>query len=576
MDLRTQQRTAVLLMRMSGKRDKPIECIPYSPKKISYSIPENSSGMFERATPESQGIDSALLNEFISEMCSEKDLFLHSLMVLRHSKVIAELNVFPYEKGMWHVSHSMAKSIVGIGIGILIDKGLLSVDMPIVDFFPNDANKVTALLKKDITIRHLLTMTSGVNLNEAGSVTEKNWVRAFLNSGVSFKPGTKFMYNSMNTYMLSAIVQKITGKTLFEFLKEHMFEPMGIKKIQWESCPMGISKGGWGIYILPEDIAKIAQLIINKGVWNKKRIVSEEWIEQISSLQTKTDGNMSDYGYGYQIWMGKRSGSCQFNGMFGQNAYIFPDLDMVIVATAGNADLAPKSRMTRIVESYFGDGFRPCDTLKENRAALRSLKNTIKNIENPPIMLTGTLPDMCYTLDGISYKTSNKYGLLMPLVIQGLQNNHSPGITQIGFEIKNETFYLKVQEDKTTYSIPVGFGEYIKTELDFKGEPYIIKTFGVFTTDEDDNTVLKIDMPFIETANVRKIKIFFIGDKIKIAFSETPGLEAASDGISAVMSTNSKSLLNSIMNKANEIEPDYFEYKVQKTLSPTVYASKCE
>ncbi len=574
MDLRTQQRTAVLLMRMAGKRDKPIECIPYAPQKISFYTPEDSSCFFARSTPEEQGIDSGLLAEFLREAGGRKDLNMHSVMVLRNAHVIAECNVYPYEKGMWHVTHSLAKSITSLGVGMLVDDCRLSLDDKVVDFFPNAVSKVSSILKKDLTVRHLLTMTSGVTLNEVGSVTEKNWIKAFLNSGTAFKPGTEFRYNSMNTYMLSAIVQRITGQTLFEYMKERMFEPMGIKKIQWESCPMGITKGGWGMYILPEDIAKIAQLIIDRGIWKGKRIVSEKWIDAASSFKVRSDRNMNDYGYGYQIWMGKRRGSCQFNGMLGQNAYIFPDINMIIVSTAGNGDLSPKSSMTNIVESYFGDGFRPKDVLDENIAAQKKLAAVITNLENPE-ETGGSRPEQCSVISGSTYKTENRYGLLLPIFIQGLQNNHSKGISKIEFENREDAFYMCLTEGDSRYEIPVGFDGYKKTELNINGEPYIIKTRGKFATDEDDNPVLKINMPFIETANTRKMKIFFIGERIRIEFSETPGLNMAVEGLSVVINTgNTNSILYTLVNKASEIDPDYLEFKVQKTLSPTVFADK--
>ena len=183
---------------------------------------------------------------------------------------------------------------------MLIDEGKLSLNDKIVDIFADRLNKLNKFTHRNITVRHLLTMTSGIVFNVAGSVTENNWVKCFFESFLVSEPGKHFNYNSMNTYMLSAIVKTVSGHGLCEYLRPRLFEPLGIRNFYWEKCPMGIEKGGWGMYILPEDMLKIGQLLLNGGVWNGKRLISQEWIDAATSAQAAAPKSIGDFNYGYQ------------------------------------------------------------------------------------------------------------------------------------------------------------------------------------------------------------------------------------------------------------------------------------
>ncbi len=575
MELKSQQKVLGLLLRMSGKKDKPVGCIPFVPQKTTPVSMSPIEQPFERATPESQGVDSALLADFIREISDRRDLGVHSVMILRNSRVIAECSMYPYDRGIWHVTHSLAKSITGIAVGMLIDEGRLSLDTLVTDVFAGQVPSMFTLRKKELRVRHLLTMSSGVSFSEAGAVTDDNYVKAYLESGMVFKPGEKFMYNSMNSYMLSAIIQKLTGVTMFDYLKERLFAPLGITNVFWESCPMGITKGGWGLYIILEDVAKISQLLLNKGVWNGKRLLSESYIEEATRAQIRSDRGMNDYGYGYHIWISKRSGSYQFNGMLGQNSYIIPDLNIVIVINAGNGELFPKSNMTSIVESYFGDGYRPKSRLPLGIISRKKLTTLIDLFEEPR---SRQLPpaEQCRLLDGSVYKT-DRGGSVLPVFIQAMQNNHSMGISRIGFELKGDELHMLVTESDQKFDIPVGFGRYIQSTLDFGGEKYTVRTLGAFAADEDDTPVLKIFMPFIETASTRRIKIFFYGDSITVKFFEDPGLNLAMDGLGVIVNTGAGGgghLLFSLLSKASDIEPEYLSYRASKTMMPVITGKK--
>ena len=569
MNLQTTRKTVSMLYRIAGNREKEIPCIPYYPQKTAVGKRTEVSQPFPRSTPERQGIPSALLAEFFGELSDSSDkLNPHTVMVLRNGSVIGECSFPPYEKNLWHVSHSMCKSIVSLAIGMLIDERKLSADTPVTEIFPEKMRLISAARKKDLTLRHLLTMSSGVTLNEAGSVTEEDWLGAFLESRRRFRSGSRFHYNSMNTYVLSEIVRKVSGRSLSEYLDEKLFSPLGIVHYLWEKSPCGTEKGGWGLYMLPEDTAKIGQLFCNKGVWKGRRIISEAYLKEAASRQVSSPEHMSDYGYGYQIWMGKRSGSCQFNGMLGQNVYILPDLNMVIVTTAGSGELFPSSLLSRIIWKYFGDGFRPQDALPEDPAAYQDLQNLLSNIQASPVP-PPRLPPQAYALHGVSYHIYTKNTRLLPLFLQCLQNNHSSPVTDLDFQVQNDIFYLNIHEENAHYRIPVGFGEYRETTLDFAGELYLIKATGVFTTDEDDNPVLKLHIPFIETANSRQIKFFFLdgGKKLTAAWSESPDISTFR-GLDQFISSGGGAFLSSLVEKAAHTDSDILRYLIRRSLNP--------
>lgn len=268
--------------------------VDYFPQKPEFPFDVPYEQAFPRATPESQGISSDLFAALLRELDASRETDMHHFMALRHGKVICECNFAPYPKGFWHITHSMCKSITGMAIGMLVEEGKLKLDENIYDIFSDHINPFSKIFRPTVTVEHLLTMTSGVSFNESGIVSGNDWLGSYLNSSVNGKPGTEFQYNSLNTYVLSAIVTKRTGETLTEYLKPRLFEPLGITRYFWETCPKGITKGGWGLFLCAEDMAKLGQLYLQKGMWNDRQIVSEYWIEVSTARHVKTQMVLMD------------------------------------------------------------------------------------------------------------------------------------------------------------------------------------------------------------------------------------------------------------------------------------------
>ncbi len=292
-----------------------------------------------RSTPEEQGVSSSGILSFIEAV--DKDVeSLNSFMLLRHGKVVAEGWWSPYHPQAPHSLYSLSKSFTSTAVGLAISEGKLSVDDPVIKFFPEETPSEPSNNLKSMRVSDLLRMATGQQ-TEPPRTPDVAWVKTFLAHPVPFKPGTHFLYNTSATYMQSAIVQKVTGITVLDYLKPRLFEPLGIENPTWEVSPQGISTGGYGLSIRTEDIAKFGQLYLQKGVWQGKQLVPKEWIDEATARQVSNGSNPSsdwDQGYGYQFWR-CRHGAFRGDGAFGQYCIVLPQQDAVIAITSGLKDM---------------------------------------------------------------------------------------------------------------------------------------------------------------------------------------------------------------------------------------------
>lgn len=362
-----------LLFRLMARQTGQISRVDFTPQKPHYrALPEEQP--LPRATPESQGVSSAHIMSYLKALKEDPEANPHHAIVMRHGYIIAECAFAPYQKGMWHITHSMCKSFTGMAVGLAIQEGALHLDDKIDDIFPQSINLLSRLGRKDVTIRNLLNMTSEVDFYEAGAISGNEWLKKYMSAGTKCDPGTKWDYNSMNSYVLSAAVQEKTGENLFDYLNKRVFTPLGITEVFWEKSPEGITKGGWGMFIRPEDACKLGLLYLNHGVWNGTQIIPEDWV----LASTKPQADNGKYGYGYQIWMEERPGGYAYNGLFGQDVVIYPDDDMIIMVNAGNREMTQSGNLTEIMRRYFGISYHPSDDpLPEDPEAQRALSDYI-------------------------------------------------------------------------------------------------------------------------------------------------------------------------------------------------------
>ena len=566
---------------------------------------KNQQQIFPRKTPESQGIVSDHLRYLIQELADSPNTDMHHFMVLRHGNVICEADFAPYRKGIWHITHSMCKSITGMAVGFLVEEGKLELSENIYKIFHDKGSTWAKIFRPEVTVENLMTMTSGVTFNESGIVSGNDWLESYLNAPVSEKPGTKFQYNSLNSYVLSAIITERTGMPMDEYLKPRLFEPLGITDYLWEKCPRGITKGGWGLFMHTEDMAKLGQLYLNKGKWNGKQIIPESWAE--ASVTKKVDSIEGTYGYGYQLWMEERPGSFEYNGMLGQNVLIYPDVDMVIVTNAGNEELFQDNVMLNIIRKYFPVDWMPKETLPENPIAYAKLQELTEirlkkqQCYNHPLTVCKggwkknsekyrargkyietqkarkqqihLLEDL---LDGVHYELDQSSVGLFPLVMQVMHNNMTDGISKIGFR---KGMILCFQEGEELIELEMGWSKYIENKLTVHGETYLVAVKGELSSDVDDNPVLKVEIAYLEEAMRRKLYVTFVRntgnnrdlippEHIEIKWYESPGKALIMEGMESITTEVTKHPIYSRIRENGGI--DLLHRLMEQTIEPVI------
>lgn len=579
MDLTVQANGIKLVLQVFDRKSETQPIIPYFPQKKAFSAQATLVDL-PRATPESQGVSSEMICRFLSSIQKDKSLDLHTIMVIRNGFVISETEYGDYNRKIWTATHSLCKSLTGIAIGMLVDEGKLQLQDRVVDLVKK-CSLVAKVTHKALTVRHLLTMSSGIHFNELGAVTETDWVKAYLESGFRFEPGTEFAYNSMNSYMLSVIVKDVSGQTLMEYLHSKLFQPLQIQRVDWEVCPKGVEKGGWGMYLSPEDMAKIGLLFLQKGVWQGKRLLSEKWITEATRLQMIAPQSTGAYHYGYHLWVGKQGNSFLFNGMFGQNVVGYPDSNILIVATGGVSELFQQGGFFRECHRFFAGYLPASQAIPPDTEASMKLRNMIWmpnhgwNSSKKNQVPLDSLPSECQQIKNRSYKIQGEQHAnvgLMPLMLQVTQNNYSKGLQKIKFFQTEKHFYILLDEGEEKYTLPIGFGKGIATQVEFHGEPYWVSTQGEFALDEDLRLVLKCRFSFLEVPNARWLKIFFEDDRIEIEMNEVPGRKIIFEGLASVSEDVSKTKFIEAL--VARIDGEYLAYKIDNLFAPKLLGVK--
>lgn len=364
-----------------------------------------------RTSPESQGISSSALLGLIDAL-EARCPNVHSLMVLRRGQVLAEGWWAPYRADEPHMLYSLSKSFCSTAAGFAVAEGLLSLDDYVTSFFPDDLPDDTSANLAAMRVRHLLSMSTGHSedtLNHIMRGQEQNWARIFLNCPVTYVPGTFFLYNSGATYMVSALVQRVTGQKIVDYLRPRLFEPLGIAPPVWEECPRGINTGGWGLNVTTEDIARFGQLYLSDGLWQGRRVLPAGWVAEATRrhISNGTDAQ-SDWaqGYGFQFWR-CRHDAFRGDGAFGQLCLVLPESECVVAMTAGLADFQG-------LLNCLWDHLLPALSgapLSEDRAAQQRLSERLASLRLPAPTGQATSP-LAAAVDGCTWQLdANELGV---------------------------------------------------------------------------------------------------------------------------------------------------------------------
>lgn len=435
-----------------------------------------------RSTPEAQGVASPAIADFLdyveTNVCE-----LHSLMLLRHGNVIAEGWWAPYAAQLPHMLFSLSKSFTSTAIGMAVDEGLLTVDDLVLSFFPDEAPAEPDANLQAMRVRHLLSMSTGHEQDASDrTFPEHNWVKAFLSLPVEHEPGTHFVYNTAATYMLSALLQKITGEKLLDYLRPRLFQPLGITGATWESCPMGINTGGFGLKIKTGDIAKFGQLYLNKGLWNGQRLLSEAWIAEATAKQVPNGDNPdSDWnqGYGFQFWR-CRHNCYRGDGAFGQYCLVLPEQDAVLAITAGVNDM--QGILTKVWDCLLPD--MKATPLAPNAAAQTALNERLASLCFTPPAGESTSAQAA--------RVSGREMLFAP-------NEMKVSRLQFDFTADSATLILRRGRRKHTLKCGLGVWHFDKSTWFGRG-PQKVASSGVWTTPDTFQMTLRYyETPFYQT-----------------------------------------------------------------------------
>jgi CubicO group peptidase (beta-lactamase class C family) len=468
-------------------------------------------GGLPRSTPEAEGVAPGGLLDFLRAV-EERNLNLHSVMVLKRGRVVAEGWWAPYAAPLRHTLYSLSKSFTSTAVGLAVAERKLSVDDKVVSFFSDEVPATISPNLAAMRVKDLLTMNTGHAQDTTGTLfahPEQSWVRTFLSLPVEHPPGSFFTYNSGATFMLSAIVQKQTGQTVLEYLRPRLLEPLGIEGADWENNPQGINVGGWGMRVRTEDIARFGQLYLQKGLWQGKRLIPEAWVTDATSAQVPSKGGSrpaaeNDWlqGYGYQFWR-CRNDAYRGDGAFGQYCVVLPKEDAVVAITSETGDMQAvlDALWQHVLPALRGEG------AGGSSAALRQKLTTLA----VPLPAGAASSPLAARVGGQTYAVAE----------------NALGITQCRFQFGPRSCEVRVRERGGERRVTGGWGTWQESTTQFPLGPLKIRAedepapparrVAAVGTWTDPNTFV-MTWRFIETAHYDTLTCQFDGDTVRMQF----------------------------------------------------------
>ncbi|CAN5137532.1 hypothetical protein BH09BAC3_BH09BAC3_31960 [soil metagenome] len=477
----------------------------YASNNLKVSLP--------RSTPELQGMSSAGIQSFLTAIENSKIEF-HSIMIVRHGHVVAEGWWSPYAPDLKHTLYSLSKSFTSTAVGMAIAEGKFSLDSKVVSFFPGQLPEVISTNLAAMNVQHLLEMASGHDKDTIPPMrtgTDDDWIKIFLGLPVEHEPGTHFVYNTGATYMLSAIVQKVTYQPLEEYLKTRLFDPLGIDDFDWEKSPQRVNTGGYGLRVHTEDIAKFGQLYLQKGKWKGKQIIPAEWIADATASHVdnspavhKIPKEVNDWsqGYGYQFWRCTHN-AFRGDGAFGQFCIMMPEQDVVVAITGESFNL---QQSIGLVWSDLLPAIKP-KVLPANVNASKALSQQLKALAITPPKYVTTSP-VVQKIDGKQFTlAANEFNASKIFFIFGKDSALFSVTTDKG---ESRIFFgnEKWKEEKNSMTQQL---------FPMKGRP-VVSTPTQASGTWIDPLTLQLSIRYTATAHSDEIFFTFIEDNVNIRF----------------------------------------------------------
>lgn len=353
------------------------------------------------STPEEQGMDSQVLADMVGSISDSID----SVTIIRNGYLVNETYFYPYQKGFKHAMNSCTKSVLSALVGIAIEEGAInSIDDKVLDYFPDANIANNDARKQDMTVRDLLTMTTGLDWQVDGNVSTSemtaspDWTKYALDLPMKDDPGTSFNYCNGAANIMSAILQNATGKTAAEYAAEKL-APLGMKDLFWSADPEGVSTGYSGIYMEPHDMAKFGYLYLNKGVWNGQQIIPQSWVEESTKQQVSGGWTPIFPGYGYMWWMSRFGGYAAL-GFGGNYIFVVPKKNLVVVFTGGIFNNQDLFKPGELMEQYIIPSVKSDKPLAPNPAAADALRAAVEAVGEPAAVPVDALPAIAAEISG--------------------------------------------------------------------------------------------------------------------------------------------------------------------------------
>ncbi|MEE3234600.1 MAG: serine hydrolase [Candidatus Latescibacterota bacterium] len=391
-----------------------------------------------RSNPEAQGISSKAILRFIRSL-EEKTDSIHSFVLLRHSRIVADGWWLPYRREFKQEIYSLTKSFTSTAVGIAVSEGLISIDDPVHSFFSTEQASFKRPIKnQDLRIRHLLTMSSGHHIDALWPIQQGgDWTNQILSTDIRHSPGTYFLYNEGASYLLSVILTRVTGKKLIDYLRPRLFDKLEINNPSWEESPEDVNLGGWGLRITTENIANFGQLYLQNGIWDNQQLIPSQWVSAATSHQISigtTTKNNCEQGYGYQFWTLKNDAYAAC-GAFGQYCIVVPKEKLVLAITAGtNNTQSILNILWEELIPYLNETL--CNLEKDKTTQLRRY---LSNLTLPPQKGVRSVPMEKKIIGRFFSFESNKLG------IKEISFNFDPNIIKI------------LKEDGSRHSLLIGY-----------------------------------------------------------------------------------------------------------------------
>ncbi len=471
-----------------------------------------------RSNPEAQSVSSQDIIRFLDTLAKTNNEF-HSIMILRHGKVIAEGWWNPYRSDLRHMMYSTSKSFTSTAVGFAVSEGRIKLSDKLVSFFPKILPDTVTTKLADLSLKDVITMSDGQRPDPTGAaMASVDWAQFFLSRPIVDTPGVNFLYNSLGTYMLSAVVQTVTGQTVLDYLRPRLFEPLGIVGMDWETSPQGIDAGGWGLRIKTEDMAKFGELYLQKGVWNGKQILPSAWVEEATTYKinnaapnsTPEVRAASDWaqGYCYQFWR-CRHNAYRADGAFGQYIIVMPDQDAVIAITSESPSMQNEMNL---IWDFLLPAFRS-EQLAADTASYNLLKGKLAGLR----LSTPNAVDNPLTETAISGK------------IFTLDSNDGK-FDRISFQFRDKTCEVTIRHEGKDHVLVCGEGTWHRDVTHLPGAPPsiiraakgpyadlgLVKYAGSYTW-KDKNT-LELTIRYIESPHTQFLVCHFENGLLSMEF----------------------------------------------------------